>query len=86
MLAGSDKHPGHLVVADGRVGQLQVIDLEKGQVIATFSVPGPANVYATGNGMYAFALHREQNRVSVVYGGLNLEDHGDHKDLVTEAP
>ncbi len=86
VLAGSDKHPGHLVVADGRVGQLQVIDLEKGQVIATFSVPGPANVYATGNGMYAFALHREQNRVSVVYGGLNLEDHGDHKDLVTEAP
>lgn len=86
--AGPDdaKHPGRLVVADGKVGMLRVIDLEKGEVMASFSAPGPANVYTAGNGMYAFALHREQNRVSVVYGGLRQEDHGDHKDLVVEAP
>jgi len=85
-LAGTEKHPGRLVVADGRLGQLQIIDLEKGQVVAAFSTPGPASVYPSGNGQYAFAVHREQNRVSVVYGGLRLEDHGDHKDLVVEAP
>jgi len=86
--AGPDdaKHPGRLVVADGKVGVLRVIDLEKGAVVGSFSAPGPANVYAAGNGMYAFAMHREQNRVSVVYGGLRQEDHGDHKDLVVEAP
>jgi|YNPBryunderm2012_1023409.scaffolds.fasta_scaffold03045_5 outer membrane protein assembly factor BamB len=83
---GEDKHPGRLVVADGKVGMLRVIDLEKGEIVGSFSAPGPANVYASGNGMYAFAVHREQNRVSVVYGGLNQEDHGDHKDLVVEAP
>lgn len=86
--AGPDdaKHPGRLVVADGKAGLLRVIDLEKGEVVGSFSAPGPANVYSAGNGMYAFAVHREQNRVSVVYGGLRQEDHGEHKDLVVEAP
>lgn len=86
--AGPDdaKHPGRLVVADGKVGMLQVIDLETGAVVGSFSAPGPASVYSAGNGMYAFAVHREQNRASVVYGGLRREDHGDHQDLVVEAP
>ncbi|WP_337868407.1 hypothetical protein [Meiothermus sp.] len=86
--AGPDdaKHPGRLVVADGKAGLLRVIDLETGELVGSFSAPGPANVYGAGNGIYAFAVHREQNRVSVVYGGLRQEDHGDHKDLVVEAP
>lgn len=88
VLAGPNdgKHPGRLVVADGKAGMLRVIDLEKGEIVGSFSAPGPARVYAAGNGMYAFAVHREQNRVSVVFGGLSLEDHGDHKDLVVSAP
>lgn len=87
-LAGpkDDKHPGRLVVADAKVGMIRVIDLEKGEVVGSFSAPGPANVYSAGNGMYAFAVHRMQNRVSVVYGGLRQEDHGGHMDLVVEAP
>lgn len=86
--AGPDdaKHPGRLVVADGKAGLIKVIDLEKGEVVGSFSTPGPANIYSTGSGMHAFAVHREQNRVSVVYGGMRQEDHGDHKDLVLEAP
>lgn len=84
--AGEEHHPGRLVVADGKIGLLQVIDLEKGEVVGRFTVPGPANVYTAPGGQYAFAIHREQNRVSVVYSGLGLEDHGDHKDLVLQTP
>jgi DNA-binding beta-propeller fold protein YncE len=87
-LAGGDKdkHPGRLVVADARVGQLLVLDLEKGEVVGRFSAPGPAVVYPAPGGQYAFAIHREQNRVSIVFTGLGLEDHGDHKDLVLQSP
>ncbi|MCS7057951.1 MAG: hypothetical protein NZ849_02000 [Meiothermus sp.] len=85
-MAGEEHHPGRLVVADGKTGLLQVIDLEKGEVVGRFTVPGPASVYTAPGGQYAFAVHREQNRVSVVYSGLGLEDHGDHKDLVLQTP
>lgn len=82
----SDAHPGRLVVADARDGSLKVLDLETGQVVGTFSSPGPASVYPAEGTPYAFAIHREANRVSVVYTGLRLEDHGEHKDLLLEKP
>ncbi|MCX7784472.1 MAG: hypothetical protein N2318_12625 [Meiothermus sp.] len=83
---GEGSHPGRLVVADGRTGLLQVLDLEKGELVGRFTVPGPASVYTAPGGQYAFAVHREQNQVSIVYGGLGLEEHGDHQDLVVKNP
>ncbi|MBO1438726.1 hypothetical protein [Meiothermus sp. CFH 77666] len=85
-LGNEGKHPGRLVVADGKTGLLQVLDLEKGELVGRFTSPGPANVYSAPGGQYAFAIHREQNRVTIVYGGLGLEDHGDHKDLTLQTP
>ncbi|MER3443001.1 MAG: hypothetical protein C4342_01750 [Armatimonadota bacterium] len=79
-------HPGRLVVADAKDGSLKVLDLETAQVVGTFSTPGPANVYPVTGTPYVFAVHREANRVSVVYSGLWLEDHGDHEDLLLEKP
>jgi DNA-binding beta-propeller fold protein YncE len=82
----AQEHPGRLVVGDAKAGLIQVIDLEKGQAVGSFSSPGPSNIYSAPGGQYAMAIHREQNRVSVVYGGLGLEDHGDHKHLVLANP
>jgi outer membrane protein assembly factor BamB len=79
-------HPGRLVISDAKSGMLQVLDLEKGAVVGSFSSPGPANVYATPGGQFAFAVHREANRVSIVYGGMELEDHGNHADIKLSNP
>lgn len=84
--AGEENHPGRLVIGDGKAGLVQVLDLEKGELVGRFTVPGPSSVYPAPGGQYAFAVHREQDRVSVVYSGLGLEDHGDHKDLVIQTP
>lgn len=79
-------HPGRLVVADAKDGSLRVLDLETAQVVGTFSTPGPGNLYPVAGTPYVFAIHREANRVSVVYSGLRLEEHGDHQDLIPERP
>ncbi|GIW34968.1 hypothetical protein [Meiothermus sp.] len=85
-VAGEESHPGRLVIGDGKAGLVQVLDLEKGELVGRFTVPGPSSVYPAPGGQYAFAVHRAQDRVSVVYSGLGLEDHGDHKDLVVQTP
>ncbi|MDW8168455.1 MAG: hypothetical protein RML74_08240 [Acidobacteriota bacterium] len=51
-----------------------------------FTTPGAASVYTTASGRFGFAVHRDANRVTVVYSGLRTEKHGDHDDLVVEAP
>ncbi len=85
-LADTAEGHGRLVVADGKQGLLSVIDLETGTVVGRFTTPGPASVYPAPGRQYAFAIHREQDRVSILYSGLGLEDHGDHKDLVLQNP
>lgn len=79
-------HAGRLLVADSQTGALTVVDLQHGRPVALFSTPGAANVYTTASGRFGFAVHRDANRVTVVYSGLRTESHGDHNDLVVEAP
>lgn len=85
-LADSKDHPGRLVIADGRSNVLRVLDLEKGTLVGSFSTPGIANVYDVPDSSYVFAIHRDANRVSLVFSGLALENHGDHDDLLVKAP
>lgn len=79
-------HAGRLLVADSQTGVLTVVGLQNGRPVALFSSPGAASVYTTASGRFGFAVHRDANRVTVVYSGLRTESHGDHEDLVVEAP
>ncbi|CAA9553392.1 MAG: hypothetical protein AVDCRST_MAG86-11 [uncultured Truepera sp.] len=66
---------------------ISVLDLTTGEVLSSFSTPGVAgSAYASPSGQYGMVVHRDENRVSVIYSGLPLEDHGDHADLVQGAP
>ncbi|KQR18748.1 PQQ-binding-like beta-propeller repeat protein [Deinococcus sp. Leaf326] len=76
-----------LVVADGKTHQLKVMSLADGAPIAQFSTPGKLSGLYTGpGGTYAYALHRDDDRVTVLHSGLGAIDHGDHTDLVQKAP
>lgn len=79
-------HPLRLLISDAASADVRVFDLEAGRVIASFTTPGPARVYPVPGGAHAVALHREQNRVTVVHSGYTAEDHGDHQDLVEGNP
>jgi hypothetical protein len=75
-----------LLVASLDAPELVVVDLHDGEVIARFTVPSAARVYALPNLQVAAAVHRDANRVSFIHSGLYAVDHGDHQDLVEETP
>lgn len=76
-----------LIVADARTHVLTVLDLEGGQPLARFGTPGKLSGLYTGpGGTLAYALHRDDDRVTVLHSGLGTVDHGDHRDLVQKAP
>lgn len=74
-----------LAVADAREALVRVLD-EDGKELGRFTVSSPARLYPLPGGQYVLAVHREANAVSLLWGGLRLEDHGDHKDLKPENP
>ncbi|MVN85699.1 hypothetical protein GO986_02855 [Deinococcus sp. HMF7620] len=76
-----------LVVADARTHALSVINLADGTPLASFGTPGKlSGLYAGPGGTYAYAIHRDDDRVTVLHSGLGAIDHGDHRDLVQKAP
>ena len=77
---------GRLLVGDGETGALSVIDLESGEVQQdAFDLGSRAGrIYATPSGRYAIAVSSDANTVHLFDGGIYLEEHGDHEDLVEE--
>ena len=75
---------GRLLVGDGETGMLSVIDLEHGDVEQNaFDMGSRAGrIYATKSGRFAIAVAADANAVHVFDGGVYLEEHGDHFDLV----
>ena len=75
---------GRLLVGDGEEGNLSVIDLESGEVEqARFDMGARAGrIYATQSGRYAVAVATDANTAHVFDGGIFMEPHGDHFDLV----
>ena len=67
-----------------RKGKLSVIDLETGDVHQdAFDMGSRAGrIYATESGRYAIAVSSDANTAHVFDGGIYLEPHGDHFDLV----
>ncbi|KEF34821.1 hypothetical protein RDMS_05195 [Deinococcus sp. RL] len=85
--AGAETTATRLVVADARTHVLSVVDLAQGQTLARFGTPGKLSGLYTGpGGTLAYALHRDDHRVTVLHSGLETVDHGDHRDLVEKPP
>lgn len=81
------EHIVRLIVSDGEHHVLRVLDAHTGKEEASFSTPGKISGLHTGpSGFYAYGIHRNDNRVTVLHSGLGLEDHGDHQDLVKKSP
>lgn len=78
-----EHHVVRLIVSDGHQNKLRVLDAETGKEETSFGVPGKTSGLYTGpSGFYAYGIHRDDNRVTVLHSGLGLEDHGDHQDLI----
>ena len=75
---------GRLLIGDGETGALSVIDLETGEVHQdAFDLGSRAGrIYPTKSGRFAIAVSSDANAVNIVDGGMYLEEHGDHEDLV----
>ena len=75
---------GRLLVGDGETGALSMIDLESGEVHQDeFDLGSRAGrIYPTASGRYAIAVSSDANTVHIFDGGIYLEEHGDHFDLV----
>ena len=84
---GDDDHGeliGRLLIGDGEEGNLSVIDLETGEVNQDrFDLGSRAGrVYSTKSGRYAIAVSSDANTAHLFDGGIFLEPHRDHFDLV----
>lgn len=78
-----EHHVVRLIVSDGHQNKLRVINAKTGKEETSFGVPGKTSGLYTGpSGFYAYGIHRDDNRVTVLHSGLGLEDHGDHQDLI----
>ena len=75
---------GRLLIGDGETGDLSVIDLETGHVHQNeFDLGSRAGrIYPTKSGRFAIAVSSDANAVNIVDGGIYLEAHGDHFDMV----
>ncbi len=78
---------GRLLIGDGETGSMSVIDLETGEVSqGQFDLMERAGrIYATKTGRFAVAVSSDADTAHLFDGGVFMQPHGDHFDLV-EAP
>ena len=83
---GAEEVLGRLLIGDGETGMMSVIDLEHGDVEQdAFDLGSRAGrIYATKSGRFAIAVSSDANTAHVFDGGIYLEAHGDHFDLVED--
>lgn len=75
-----------LVVSDGEVGRLTIVDLEHGEVLGTYDVTAPASLYAAPGGRFAYAHQTAAGVVNFVDSGISVTSHGDHGHVDVEDP
>ena len=83
---GAEDLVGRLLIGDGETGMMSVIDLEHGDVEQdAFDLGSRAGrIYSTKSGRFAIAVSSDANTAHVFDGGIYLEAHGDHFDLVED--
>lgn len=73
-----------LFVADHAKAEVTALDLASGETLASFPLASPATLYTTDGAI--FAVQGAANQVSVIRGGIALDDHGDHGDIEISDP
>ena len=75
---------GKLLIGDGETGALSIIELDHGEVEQDVYDLGSraGRIYATRSGRFAIAVSSDANTAHVIDGGLYLEAHDGHFDLV----
>ena len=75
---------GRLLIGDGEIGAMSVIDLETGEVSqGRFNLQERAGrIYATRSGRFAIAVSSDADTAHLFDGGVFMQGHGDHFDLV----
>ncbi|MCY4194461.1 MAG: hypothetical protein OXF04_09240 [bacterium] len=84
LAASAPEVTGRLLVADGEGAMMSVVDVGTGAVAQDAFDLGsrPTRVYATKSGRFAIAVATDANDAHVFDGGVYLEPHDDHMDLV----
>lgn len=83
----SSEHTLRLIVSDGKTNVLNVVDAHDGNIVSSFGTPGRLSGLETGpSGQYAYAIHRDDHRLTVLDSGLSTVSHGDHNDLQEKTP
>ncbi len=78
---------GRLAISDSEQPLLYIYDLEENELIETINLTHPAEyLYSSPENRYAVAVHRSNDLVEFVDGGLWQELHGDHYDQHEDAP
>lgn len=75
-----------LFVADHTAPQVHAIDALDGDSLGSFTLEGPAALYASASQAAVFAVQGAAGAVSTIATGIALDDHGDHADLSLSAP
>lgn len=75
-----------LFVSDHAAPTVTVIDALDGDVLATFTIKGPAGLHRSSSGEAVFAVQGAAGAVSAIRSGIAFHDHGDHADIDVEAP
>ena len=77
---------GKLLIGDGETGALSVIELDHGEVEQDAYDLGSraGRIYATTSGRFAIAVTSDANTAHVIDGGLYLEAHDGHFDMVNQ--
>ena len=81
---------GRLLIADGSEPRVSILDLETGQLElhALDVAAASATLYSSPSKRFVYALSRgpedNDDRVQIFDGGVYLEEHGDHFDLIED--
>ena len=81
---GAGELVGRLLIGDGETGMMSIIDLEHGDVDQDAFDLGarPTRLYSTKDGRFAIGVATDADNAHVFDGGIYLEAHGDHFDLI----
>lgn len=84
--AAEEKTAWRLFVADHSAPVVRAIDAMTGNEIDSFTLKGPARLYATSSARTIFAVQGDKDVVSAIASGIAFGDHGDHGDITIEPP
>jgi hypothetical protein len=75
-----------VVVADAKAPIVRVIDLDRGALLATYTLAGPARLHRSAAGRYVYAVQEHPGQVAILDSGVVVESHGDHSDIQITKP